>query len=267
MQETELRSDACGVTRVRVLGIEIDPLTIPELNERIGRIIDQGQKGLVLNVNANAMNIACEEPWFHAFLRQAHLMYCDGAGVQLAARLLGGHIPQRICLTDWQWSLVEYCSQRGYTLYLLGSVPGVARAAAQRFHERFPTTQILGTRDGYFHQSGPENEAVIGDINRLRPNILIVGMGMPLQEQWLEQNWKKLDVNILISGGACLDYASGRVRRCPTWMRENGLEWLFRLALEPRRMFRRYVIGNPLFLLRALKYGRSYNFPAWAKHE
>ena len=244
-------------TRVRVLGIEIDPLTVAELNARVGKIIEQKQKGLVLNVNTHAMNIAYEQPWFHAFLREAHVMYCDGAGVQLAAGLLGRRIPRRICLSDWQWDLAEYCDQRGYTLYFLGAAPGVAQAAAEKFCERFPAIQILGTRHGYFDRRGPENEEVVREINRLHPNILIVCLGMPLQEEWLRCNWQRLDVNVFISGGACLDFASRRVRRCPNWMSENGLEWLFRLTLEPRRLFRRYVIGNPLFLLRVLLHGRT----------
>jgi N-acetylglucosaminyldiphosphoundecaprenol N-acetyl-beta-D-mannosaminyltransferase len=99
----------------------------------------------------------------------------------------------------------------------------------------------------------PENESVIAIINRLRPNILIVGFGMPLQERWLMENWDRIHANIGLTGGAVFDYISGNVPRAPRWMTDHGFEWLGRLLVEPSRLWRRYLIGNPLFIWRIMK--------------
>ncbi|MCA1687542.1 MAG: WecB/TagA/CpsF family glycosyltransferase, partial [Actinobacteria bacterium] len=115
--------------------------------------------------------------------------------------------------------------------------------------------KIVGVRHGYFdHGAGSaENEAVVGEINAAAPDILVVGLGMPLQERWLMENWQKLDVSVALTGGAVFDYVSGRLSRGPRPLTGSGFEWLARLLVEPRRLWRRYLLGNPLFLLRVLK--------------
>ena len=119
---------------------------------------------------------------------------------------------------------------------------------------RYPGLRIAGTYHGYFDKTpgSPENEAVLQRINAARPNILILGFGMPLQERWLLENWERVDANLALTGGAVFDYLSGELRRPPRWMTEHGLEWLGRMLIEPRRLWRRYVVGNPLFLWRVL---------------
>jgi N-acetylglucosaminyldiphosphoundecaprenol N-acetyl-beta-D-mannosaminyltransferase len=114
--------------------------------------------------------------------------------------------------------------------------------------------RIVGVFHGYFNKSagGKENEKVIAQINRCHPDVLIVGFGMPLQEKWLAENLSKLEIKVAMPGGAVFDYMSGRIRRAPRWMTDHGLEWLGRLLIEPRRLWRRYLIGNPLFLLHVI---------------
>jgi N-acetylglucosaminyldiphosphoundecaprenol N-acetyl-beta-D-mannosaminyltransferase len=131
----------------------------------------------------------------------------------------------------------------------------VADKAAANLKARYPDLRIVGTHHGYFDktQGCAENEAVIEQINTVKPNILIVGFGMPLQERWLMENWDRIDANVALTGGAVFDYVSGELRRAPRWMTENGLEWLGRLIIEPRRLWKRYLIGNPIFLWRVLK--------------
>lgn len=139
-------------------------------------------------------------------------------------------------------------------MFFLGSKPGIAEKAAQRLQERHPNLVIAGTHHGYFDKTpgSLENEAIIQQINAARPNILIVAFGMPLQEKWLMENWERIDANIALTGGAVFDYISGELARAPRWMTDNGLEWLGRLLIEPGRLWKRYVIGNPLFLWRIL---------------
>lgn len=144
--------------------------------------------------------------------------------------------------------------------FFLGARPGVANKAAARLRESYPDLNIAGVQHGYFdHAPGsPENEAVVQEINAANPDVLIVGFGMPLQERWIKDNWERLSAKVVIPLGAMLDYLSGDflsgdIRRGPPIMRNNGFEWLARLLVDPRRLWRRYIFGNPLFLLRVLR--------------
>ena len=233
----------------------MDPLTVDELHQEIGRLVRGGRLGLVLNANAHCLNLCYQDPKLRDFLNGAEVVFCDGAGVMLAARMLGRRIPQRITYADWIWQLADLAAAQGFSLYLLGARPGVAREAAMRLRERYPDLEIVGFRHGYFdHSAGsPENEAVVEEIKASAPDILLVGLGMPLQERWLMENIDRLDAGVALTGGAVFDYVSGRLRRGPRLLRENGFEWLARLLAEPRRLWRRYLIGNPLFLLRVLR--------------
>lgn len=241
--------------RVEVLGVGVDPLTVEELHAEIGRMVRDGRHGLVLNANVHCLNLAYRDPALRGLLNGAEVVFCDGAGVMLAARLLGRRIPERITYADWAWQLAAYAAAEGFSLYFLGARPGVAEKAAQKLKERYPDLKVSGIRHGHFdHAAGsPENEAVIREINAAAPDILLVGFGMPLQERWLMENWHRVDARVALTGGAVFDYVSGELRRGPRFLTDNGFEWLARLLVEPGRLWRRYVIGNPVFLLRVLR--------------
>ena len=240
---------------VNVLGVGVDPLTVDDLHAEIGRLVRGGTRALVLNANANCLNLCHEDPTLRDFLNRAEIVLCDGAGVMLAARILGGRIPERITYADWAWQLAAFAAAQGFSLYLLGARPGVAEEAAKRLQRRYPALKIAGAHHGYFDRSvgSEENEAVLQEINARSPDILLIGFGMPLQEYWLMDNHHRLNAGVVLTGGAVFDYVSGRLRRGPRLLTESGFEWLARLLIEPRRLWRRYIIGNPLFLLRVLK--------------
>jgi N-acetylglucosaminyldiphosphoundecaprenol N-acetyl-beta-D-mannosaminyltransferase len=237
-----------------VLGVGVDPVTVEELHEEVGHLIWAGERGLVLNANTHCLNLCYEDTELRGFLNGADVVFCDGAGVMLAARLLGGRIPERITYADWVWRLAAFAETQGFSMYLLGARPGVAEEAARRLKARYPDLEIVGVRHGFFdHAAGsPENEVVVREINDARPDILLVGLGMPLQEYWLMENRARLQAGVALTGGAVFDYVSGGLRRGPRVLTDNGFEWLARLLVEPRRLWRRYLIGNPLFLLRVL---------------
>ena len=241
--------------RVDVLGVGVDRLTVEELHSEIKRLVREDARALVLNVNAHCLNLCYEDASLRDFFNGAEVVFCDGAGVALAARLLGGSVPARITYADWAWSIAGFAAAEGFSLYFLGARPGVAQEAAERLRERHPELEISGFHHGFFdHRAGsPENEAVVREINAARPNILLVGLGMPLQERWLMENRERLDAGVALTGGAVFDYVSGRLRRGPRLLTENGFEWLARLLVEPRRLWRRYLIGNPLFVSRVLR--------------
>jgi N-acetylglucosaminyldiphosphoundecaprenol N-acetyl-beta-D-mannosaminyltransferase len=128
--------------RVVVLGVGVDPLTVEDLHAEIGRLVRGGGRGLVLNVNAHCLNLCYEDPALRAFFNGAEVVFCDGAGVMLGARILGGRIPARITYADWAWRLAAFAAAEGFSLFFLGARPGVAREAARRLRERYPGLKI-----------------------------------------------------------------------------------------------------------------------------
>jgi N-acetylglucosaminyldiphosphoundecaprenol N-acetyl-beta-D-mannosaminyltransferase len=248
-------NEICTVQdRFAILGVQINNLTVPQLHNCIASYIQKSRKALILHANVNGLNLSCKHKWFRRFLNTAQIVFCDGAGVILGARILGYPISQRITYADWIWQLAQFAESRGLTLFFLGAQPGIAQKAAARLLERFPNLSIVGTHHGYFDKTpgSPENEAVVQGINAVQPNLLIVGFGMPLQERWLMENWNGLQANVALTGGAVFDYVSGELRRAPRWMTDHSLEWLGRFLIEPRRLWQRYLVGNPLFIWRVL---------------
>ena len=233
----------------------MDPVTVDELHAALLRLTSEDELSLVLNANAHCLNLCYQDPALRDFLNRADLVFCDGVGVMLAARILGKRIPEKITYADWAWRLAAFAEAKGLSLYFLGARPGIADEAARRLRRRHPGLQIAGTRHGYFdHSAGsPENAAVVREINAAAPDILLVGFGMPLQERWLAENRARLNAGVALAGGAVFDYVSGGLRRGPRLLTANGLEWLARLLVEPRRLWRRYLVGNPLFLARVLR--------------
>ncbi len=240
---------------ISILGVKVNLLTVSALHQQIADEIKNKRHALILNVNANCLNLAYKDSHLCAFLDGAEFVFCDGAGVILGARILGHHIPQRITYADWTWQLAEFAAQHDFSMFFLGAKPGIADKAAARLKERYPKLDIVGTHHGYFDKTpgSAENEAIVQKINALKPNILMLGFGMPLQEHWLINNWGRVEANIALTGGAVFDYVSGELQRGPRWLTDHGLEWLARLLIEPRRLWKRYIIGNPLFLWRVLK--------------
>jgi N-acetylglucosaminyldiphosphoundecaprenol N-acetyl-beta-D-mannosaminyltransferase len=237
---------------INILGIRIHPISRTNLNQVIAQTVRANQRALILNVNAHAMNLAYENSWLRSFFNQAEIMFSDGMGVIMVAKLLGYKIPERITYADWMWELASIANDNGYTMFFLGAKPTVAEKAALKLRERFPMLNIVGSHHGYFDKdtNSQENTELLELINLLHPNVLILGLGMPIQERWLSENWAHLNVNIALTGGAVFDYVSGELDRAPRWMTDNGLEWFGRLLIEPRRLWKRYILGNPLFLWR-----------------
>lgn len=237
---------------LRILGSKVTSLTVDELHQEIKCIIDKNRKELILHTNVHGINLAQKHKWLKGFRNSAYIVHCDGAGVVWGARMLGFHIPGRITYADWLWELAAFCELNHLSMYFLGAKPGIAEKAAKNLLKKFSNLKILGTYHGYFDKKGPESKMVIALLNELKPDILLVGFGMPEQERWIKENWSQISAHVFLAGGACFDYLSGSVRRCPKWLANSGFEWLFRLLLEPRRLFVRYVIGNPKFVFQVI---------------
>ncbi len=237
---------------VEVEGIAVHPFTVATLHEYLLACIRAPVRARVLNVNVNAMNLAYRRPRFRKELTSAEAVFCDGEGVRLAARILGRRLPPRITYADWMWQLAAWGAAEGVRFFFLGAEPGVAAEAARRLRERHPRLQVVGVQHGFWRRDGLVDEAVVERLNQTDPDVLLLGLGMPMQELWLGRHWPNLTARVGLTGGACFDFISGNLARCPPWMRRHGLEWLYRLGQEPVRLFGRYVLGNPWFLSRIL---------------
>ena len=214
-----------------------------------------GARAQILTANVQALNLAYEQPRLQRVFNQANYVVCDGFGVLWASRLLGQPLPGRFSPPDWLPNVAELCVGRGLSVFFLGNRPGVGERAAAKLQAQFPGLIVAGVHHGHFdkRQGGIDNQRVVELINRAKPAVLYVGFGMPTQEYWLDENWCHLEANVAITVGAMLDYVAGDKPRGPRWATDNGLEWLTRLLTEPSRLWRRYLVGNPLFLVRLLR--------------
>ena len=259
---TPLRAEPPLRPQSRIFDIPIDLGQPEELLRTITGWAGTGRPRRVMYVNAHVLNQSQERPELRTALRDADLVYCDGYGVRVAAKALDLPVPHRMTGADWIWSLAGLCEQTGRSVYLLGSEPGIAREACQALERRHPGLKVAGAHHGFFEVGSPHAHRVVEDINARRPDILLVGMGTPKQELWVQQHAAALDVDVLWTVGALFDYVSGRVPRAPGWLADNGLEWIFRLGIEPQRMWRRYLLGNPMFLSRVMAQARRRRTPA-----
>jgi N-acetylglucosaminyldiphosphoundecaprenol N-acetyl-beta-D-mannosaminyltransferase len=240
-----------------IFDIPIDLGQPEDLMRTVSGWAGEGRTRRVMYVNAHVVNQSRVAPGLASALRRSDLVYCDGYGVRLAARALRTPVPYRMTGADWIWGLAALCELSGQSLYLLGSEPPIARQAAERLRGWYPELRVAGSHHGFFDVDSPHNERVLEDIRERRPQIVLVGMGSPKQELWADRYAGELGGAVVWTVGALFDYVSGHVPRAPRWLADNGLEWIFRLAIEPRRMWRRYLIGNPIFLSRVMAASRS----------
>lgn len=196
-------------------------------------------------IYANCVNLLRRDAGYKKALQQFELRLNDGAGVEIAGRLLDKPVRANLCGTDWIPAMLDRLNDSADKprVFLLGATPKHSEQAAQAFQRRWPNLTLAGAHAGYFNDAAP----VVQAIRAAQPSVLIVGLGVPRQEVFLADHWPQLTVagvRLALAGGAIIDHFAGAVRRAPTWLRQLRLEWLFRLVTEPRRLWRRYLIGN-----------------------
>jgi exopolysaccharide biosynthesis WecB/TagA/CpsF family protein len=234
---------------IEVLGVEVAAMDRCGALDEVERLLDGPDAAWVGFVNAHSLNLACENDAYRDALDTAELVLNDGAGLALAARLNGRQFPDNLNGTDFTPQLLQRAAQGGHTVFLFGARPGVAEAAALRLAADIPGLVVAGTADGYTLS----DDEVVAKVRASGADVLLVAMGNPIQELWLAEHLADTGARLGVAVGAFLDFTAGRVQRAPLWMRRSSLEWLYRLAIEPRRMFRRYVLGNPKFVVNVLR--------------
>lgn len=241
---------------VPLLGVRVTDATRQEAVELMDGWIRgrDGRARAVFIVNAHTLNLAWEDPGYRAVLNGADVVFADGSGARLAARLRGVRLRDNLVGTD----LVPYQASipraRGYGYYLLGGAPGTAARAAERFARQFPGIRIAGHHHGYVDRV--QSASVVATINDTGADVLLVGMGNPLQERWIAEWLPALRVPVCLGVGGLFDHWAGGLRRAPVWVRSLGVEWVQLLLQQPHK-WRRYLLGNPKFVARAIGSARA----------
>jgi N-acetylglucosaminyldiphosphoundecaprenol N-acetyl-beta-D-mannosaminyltransferase len=236
--------------RVELLGIPLTNLTMAEALETIVARLDGHKPNQICFVNADCANIAYRNRPYLDVLQHADLCLADGIGIKIAGKLLAQEIRQNVNGTDLFPRLCEALTQSDQGLFLLGARPGVAETVARWIGERHPGVKVCGFQHGYYQ---PEDDpGVIENIRNSGADLLLVAFGVPRQDLWINQHLEETAVKVAMGVGGLFDFYSGRISRAPLWLREIGMEWIYRLFQEPGRLWKRYLVGNGLFLLRVL---------------
>jgi N-acetylglucosaminyldiphosphoundecaprenol N-acetyl-beta-D-mannosaminyltransferase len=205
----------------------------------------------ILYVNANCLNLACQDAGLRRALNAADLVYPDGISVVWSSRLLGGCRMQKLTGADWIDDFCLAAQANAWRIYILGGKPGIARQARANLLIKYPQIQIVGAQDGFFCEM--TEAQVIADIQHMHPHVVFVGLGTPAQEKWLAAQRTAILAPVCWAVGALFDYVAGAEPRAPRLVRAFALEWMWRLMIDPLGKWKRYLLGNPVFAWRILR--------------
>jgi N-acetylglucosaminyldiphosphoundecaprenol N-acetyl-beta-D-mannosaminyltransferase len=242
--------------RAFIGGLPLDNVSLESIpTVLVGLALEKRKKPfLVTYLNAYHFNLAQKDEKYRRVLQEADLVYADGWGPVLAARFLGYRLPGRLTAYDFFFNFCRLCEKEGLSLFLLGGERGVACETVQELKARFSHLEIEGSYHGFFDRT--EEKRLIRRINRLRPDFLLVNLGAPRQELWLNRNLPRLKVKVGWAVGGLFNYIGGMMPRAPYWLGKLGFEWLFRLVAEPKRLWQRYLFGLPVFVYTVVKLKR-----------
>jgi len=233
--------------KVNICGINFDNLTIGESLASIENLIETRKQATVFHLNIDCLCIARNDLKLKEIYKKTDLILPDGMPLIWASKLLGTPLKEKISGPDLLPKICAMAAKKSYRIFLLGGKDGVAQRAKKVLENKYNGIKIVGFYHGYFDKNGDENSRVISMIRGEKPDILVVAFGTPLQEKWINKHLKELDIPLSIGVGAAIDFLSGSIPRAPLWMQKNGLEWLFRLILEPKRLWKRYLLRDTKF--------------------
>lgn len=238
--------------RVRIMGVDISAITMADALATIEDWIAQGERNYVCITGVHGVIESQSDPQLRQIHQRAGLVTPDGMPLVWMARKLGHGRTERVYGPDLMLALTALSARKGYRQYYYGGAEGLADRLGERLARRFPGLDVAGTFCPPFRPLSPEeDEEIVSRINAAKPDILWVGLSTPKQEFWMDSHLGRLDVPVMIGVGAAFDFLAGTKRQAPRWMQRNGLEWLFRLISEPRRLWRRYGTIVPKFMLGA----------------
>jgi len=235
---------------ITILGVPIDRITRDEAGIITEDLIKKSNKSckMIFAPNVEFIMMAQKDEEFFQLLKQSSLSTPDSIGVIIGAKLQKKSFKERIPGQSYFRKIIELSNEKGYSIYLLGGKPGIPEKAKENLKKQFPNVNIVGTHHGYFDEN--EEKEVIKEINNLQPNVLFVALGAPRQEKWIKSHQHELKVDVAAGQGGTYDYEAGRIKRAPVFIQKIGMEWLWRLIREPKRIKRQIVL--PVYLVKIL---------------
>lgn len=246
--------------RIEVMGAPVDPWTMAQTVEATDALIKDGHFAHLIGVNADKLLQMRDDPEMDACVRRCEVVNADGASMVMAAKKLGVELPGRVAGIDLMWELCALAEREGHKVYLLGAKAEVVEKTAEVLAGRYPKMTIAGYRDGYFKDG--EFDSVVAEVEQARPDIVFVGITSPKKERLIERFRELGARGAFVGVGGSFDVVSGNIPRAPMWMQRANLEWLFRMMQEPKRLVKRYVVGNTRFYLllrKEAKRGKANN--------
>lgn len=242
-----------AIPRANVLGVGVSAINMDLALRHIAQALETRTRGYICVTGVHGVSEAQRDPTLRDILNRAFLNTPEGMPMVWVGRLQGHRQMARVYGPELMLAVCEFTAPRGHTHFLYGGTEGVAPELRRRLEARFPGLKIVGTYTPPFRRlNAAEAEDLVRRVARVKPDIVWVGLSTPKQERFMAEFWRRLDATLLIGVGAAFDFHAGRVRQAPRWMQQSGLEWFFRLCCEPRRLWRRYLKNNPLFLARIL---------------
>ena len=234
--------------KVRILGIDVDNINVEEAGEITKQLVENSNKSckVIVAPNTEFIMMAQKDEEFYNILRGADLATPDSVGVVIGGKLQKKPLKQRIPGQMYFRKVLEVGEKEGWTFYLLGGKDDVPALAAENLKKIYPNIKIVGYHEGFFEKDSEEK--VIAEINELKPNVLFVAMGAPIQEKWIEKHKHELKVDVAAGQGGTFDYEAGKIKRAPVLFQKLGIEWFWRLMLQPSRIFRMIVL--PIYLMK-----------------
>jgi len=239
------------MNQINVFNIKVHPVTLNEFVSVIKKHLLQREHLVQFGVNSATVNETCENEEFRRVINSADLLNIDGMSVVWALRCLGHKVPERVATPDLAEGVMAMAAENNFSVFLFGATDEVISLCVDNLKKTYPTMRIAGWRNGYYQTE--EEGLLVEQINQSGADILLIGISSPKKELFYDKYRDKLGVYYVLGVGGYFDILSGRTKRAPKWMQNRGLEWVFRLIQEPKRMWRRYLIGNNKFLLKVIK--------------
>ena len=239
--------------KISILGVNVDKITLKDAEERVKSFLNSNTTNTIYTPNTEIVMEARNNQELKSLLNKGDLVIPDGIGLVYASKIKKKPLLERVAGSDLSMRILDIANDEGHSIFILGGKPGVAQIATENIKKKYPNIDIAGYHHGYFkgthigHRNHEEENEVINIINKAKPDIVFVGLGAPKQEQWIDENKEKLNCKVIIGNGGTVDIIAGTVKRAPEVYQRLGLEWLYRLLKDPRRIKRQIVL--PKFVL------------------
>ncbi|MEM7252244.1 MAG: WecB/TagA/CpsF family glycosyltransferase [Pseudomonadota bacterium] len=242
-----------SASMIRILGVPVHSISMADAVEAVVERAHGPELSQFAFVNAHCLNIAVENEDYRAVLERAPWVFPDGSGVRYASKMVGTPVLENVNGTDMFPILCARLADEGISVFLLGGEPDVNEKVVNKVRARHPKLHIAGAHHGFF----ADDREVVHEIASSEADVLLVAMGVPEQEIWIDRYKDELGVNAAIGVGGLFDFVAEKFERAPSFVRRLGFEWLYRLSQDPKSKWRRYVLGNPVFLWRACRWAMS----------